>query len=299
MPRAARVPRQLSFLPFRGSAAVADGLLTRRMLEGRTWRRMLPDVYVHHSAVLDHRAWCDAVALALPPGAAIGGRSAAYLWSVDLLSPDAPVTVVVPRTGKLRPHPMLAISYATLAPDDVTRFGGVPVTTALRTGFDLGRRPPLVDAVIAVDALAHRRLFKLDELRGLAAARRGWPGTRLLDEVLSLAEPRTESPMETRLRLLLISHGLPRPVAQYDVHDAYGRFIGRVDFAYPKLRLAVEYEGDHHRERVTFRRDLARVNALREAGWTVLRLTADDVLRHPGRIIRQMHAAATDRRQRD
>jgi very-short-patch-repair endonuclease len=46
----------------------------------------------------------------------------------------------------------------------------------------------------------------------------------------------------------------------------------------------------HHRDRVTFRRDLARLNALRAAGWTILRFTADDVLRHPERVTNQTRA---------
>ncbi|WP_369009914.1 DUF559 domain-containing protein [Actinoplanes cyaneus] len=49
------------------------------------------------------------------------------------------------------------------------------------------------------------------------------------------------------------------------------------------MRVAVEYEGDHHRERVQFLRDVHRLNALHEAGWTVLRFTADHVLRAPQR----------------
>lgn len=69
MPFAARVPPRLAFVPFRASAAIADGILTRAMLRGSAWQRLLPDVYVHQDALLapDHRLWCDAVALLLPP----------------------------------------------------------------------------------------------------------------------------------------------------------------------------------------------------------------------------------------
>jgi hypothetical protein len=45
-----------------------------------------------------------------------------------------------------------------------------------------------------------------------------------------------------------------------------------------------------HRDRTTFRCDMARLNALRAAGWTVLRFTADDVLRHPARVVAQVTA---------
>jgi very-short-patch-repair endonuclease len=79
-------------------------------------------------------------------------------------------------------------------------------------------------------------------------------------------------------------------VVQFDVRDAAGRFVARVDLAYPQHRLAIEYDGDHHRGRASFRRDAARLNALRMCGWTVLRFTADDVLRHPSRVVAQVRA---------
>ena len=102
--------------------------------------------------------------------------------------------------------------------------------------------------------------------------------------------------METRLRLLLHDAGAPTPIPQYEVRDDDGRFIGRVDLAYPQWRIALEYEGDHHRERARFRGDIARVNALRLAGWLVLRFTADDVLRHPAVVVDQVAAAIRERR---
>ncbi|WP_242624414.1 endonuclease domain-containing protein [Micromonospora kangleipakensis] len=178
---------------------------------------------------------------------------------------------------------------------DRTSFGGLPVTTALRTAFDLGRQAPRIDALVAVDALLHRRVVNLPALRRYATAHPGWPGLPLLREVLTLAEPLSESPMETRLRLPLLDAGLGPVAAQHDVLDPRGRFVGRVDLAWPALRLAVEYDGDHHRERAHFRRDVARLNALRAAGWLVLRFTADDVLRHPAHTVAAVAAALRER----
>ncbi|MET7971044.1 DUF559 domain-containing protein [Micromonospora sp. NPDC005305] len=300
MPSSAHVPRRLSFLPFRGSAAVAEGLLTWAMLQGPAWRRLLPDVYVHRDGHRpdDHRLWCDAVALRLPPGAAIAGSSAAFLWGADLLARDAPVTVLLPRAARMRPHPRVRQVRSVLPGTDRTRFAGLPVTTALRTAFDLGRQGPRVDALVAVEALLHRRVVKLPALCAYAAARPGWPGATLLREVLALAEPLSESPMETRLRLLLLDAGLGPLTAQHDVRDATGRFVARVDLAWPALRVAVEYDGDHHRERAHFRQDVARLNALRAAGWLVLRFTADDVLRHPRATIALVRQALQERTTR-
>lgn len=299
MSRRAHVPPQLRFAPFRGSTAVADGLLTQRMLAGPTWRRLFQDVYLHAAAAdtADHRTWCEAAALWLPAGGAIGGLSAAYLWGVDLLPRDAPVCVAVPPGSRIRQPDRMVVRRVRLPAGDLTRFGGLPVTTGLRTAFDLGAAASRTDALVAVDALLHRRVVRLPALYGLATERAGWPGVRRLRELLPLAEPRTESPMETRLRLLLHDAGLPPPVAQHEVLDPLGRLVARVDFAYPRWRLAIEYEGDHHRERTHYQQDVARFNALRDRGWLVLRFTADDVLRHPDRTARQVAAALAHRRR--
>lgn len=300
MPRIPRVPQRLAFLPFQGSVAVAEGLVTWTMLRGRTWHRLLPDVYVHRDGYRtdDHRMWCEAAALLLPPGSALAGLSAAHLGGADLLARDAPVTALLPRGARMRQHPRLVITRSVLAEADRTRFAGLPVTSPLRTAFDLGRRPPRTEAVVAVDALLHRRVVKLPALREYAAARTGWPGLPLLRDVLSLAEPLSESPMETRLRLLLVDAGLPPLTAQHDVLDARGRFVGRVDVAWPTWRVAVEYDGDQHRERNHFRQDVARLNALRAAGWIVLRFTADDVLRYSARTVRLVADALRERHAR-
>jgi very-short-patch-repair endonuclease len=97
--------------------------------------------------------------------------------------------------------------------------------------------------------------------------------------------------METRLRLLIVLAGLPTPVPQHVVLDAAGRFVARLDLAYPEDRLGIGYDGDHHRERSTWTADLQRHNRLRLLGWTVLRFSAADVLGNPDKVLAQIRAA--------
>ncbi|MFY1634508.1 endonuclease domain-containing protein [Solwaraspora sp. WMMB335] len=318
MSRPATVPPELSFAPFSGSRAVAAGLLTWRMLSGPTWRRLLPDVYVHAAAVdpADHRMWCAAVAVRLPPGAAIHGVSAAYLWGVDLLPRNnrahARVQVTVPLGARPRAHPRIAYARGVLDEDDRTSLTGLPLTTEVRTAFDLGRSLPHAEALGAVDMLLHRRLLRRDDITAYVDTHPGWRGIRQLREIVALAEPASASPMESRLRLLLYDAGLPRPTPQHEVRVVQrdrrdvaapehanlvsrGRFVARVDLAYPQWRIAIEYEGDHHRDRGTFRKDVHRYNELRAAGWLVLRFTADDVLRRSGHLVRQVRQAIAER----
>jgi hypothetical protein len=290
-----QVPTELSSRAFRGSDAVAGGLVTKETLRRRAWRRLFTDVYVSADATDDHRMWCEAVALTLTGAEAIDRYSAAYLLGVDLLTPGAAVSVSSARKVHAWPHPRRVVVRAQLTPLDIVTVAGVPLTTPQRTAFDLGRQAHRVKALIALDALCHRHLVSLPDIAGYAGERSRWPGIRRLRELLPLVDARAESPMETELRLLLHDAGAPPPTPQYEVHDTDGRFIARVDLAYPRSRIAIEYEGDHHRERAQFRRDITRVNALQKAGWLVLRYTADDVRHHPKRLINQLATAIRGR----
>ena len=94
--------------------------------------------------------------------------------------------------------------------------------------------------------------------------------------------------METRLRWLLLEAGLPRPRVQAPLHNAAGRFVGRADLYYPQARLVIEY-GANHRDRLI--EDNRRQNALIDAGFRILRLTAADLRERPDAIVAQVRNA--------
>jgi very-short-patch-repair endonuclease len=72
------------------------------------------------------------------------------------------------------------------------------------------------------------------------------------------------------------------------IHD--GRFVARVDFAWPDQKVALEYDGLWHAENGQFARDRERLNRLREAGWQVVFVTAAD-LHRPERLLTRIAAA--------
>jgi hypothetical protein len=297
MPRHPTIPEQLRTQPFRGSTAISDGLLTGPMLRSPAWQRLLHDVYVHRDVPMNHRTWCRAAALILPPGAAIGGLSAAHLWGLEIR--ETRVSLVLPRTRSVRPHPNLVTHRTTLTPADLTIKEGIPVTTPERTAFDLGRRLNRADALALLDAMLHLHVLGLDAVRAMAEQRLNWPGSSALADLIRFADPRAESPMESRLRLLLIDAHLPPAIPQLEIHDRTGCFLARVDLAWPESALIAEYDGDQHRDRAQFRNDVTRLNALRAAGWTVLRFTADDVLRHPRRLVATVSTALAEADRRN
>ena len=166
---------------------------------------------------------------------------------------------------------------------------GLPVTSPLRTVFDLSRRLPLIEAVAAVDMALHRRLVDLVELRAYVGANPRCRGIAQARQATELAQAAAESPMESRLRMLLILAGLPRPEVQVPLHDERGRFIGRPDLYYRAHRIGLEFDGGTHRDSLV--EDNRRQNRLLDAGCRLLRFTAADVYNHPDEIIAQVRAA--------
>lgn len=260
----------------RGSAAVAAGLVTRGVLRGPRFRRLYPDVYVAAGVELDLIVWSRAAYLLVEHrGGALGGWSAATLLGAACAPARVPPEVVVP-TGGLRAGPRLVVRRERLPEADMCRVRGCRVTSPLRTAWGLARRLSLVEAVVAVDALAGCGGFApqaLLERRGAEPA----AGCRALDAVVALCDPRAESVMETRLRLLLVLAGLPRPEVQYRVLDAHGFVVARLDLAYPQVKLAIEYDGGHHFTDLGSRRDRRRDLALSDLGWHTMRFTRDEV----------------------
>jgi very-short-patch-repair endonuclease len=97
--------------------------------------------------------------------------------------------------------------------------------------------------------------------------------------------------MESVLRWVLHEAGVPAPAVQYIVTDDDGVFRGRADLAWPDKKVLVEFDGDLHRERGVFVKDLRRQNALIAAGWVILRFSSADILGRPHAVIAEVRRA--------
>jgi very-short-patch-repair endonuclease len=98
--------------------------------------------------------------------------------------------------------------------------------------------------------------------------------------------------METRLRMLLVLAGIPRPDAQVSIKDHHGRFLCRPDLLYQLQRLAIEYDGGNHRDRLVD--DNRRQNRLISAGLRLLRFTAADIYGSPDLVAMQVRLGLAD-----
>jgi hypothetical protein len=256
--------------PFRGSLAVAAGEVARGVLRSARFTRVFPDVYVPADVEIDHRVRSLAALVLVGEGGVLAGYSAATVLGAPCAPRSAPAEVLV--DAHVRSHPGLRVRRGTAVGADRWTVRGRAVTAPARTAWDLARRLELAEAVVALDALAARGGFAPDELLRRRAAAPGARGCRRLDRVVQLADPRAESPMESRLRLLLVLAGLPVPQVQYRL-VADGRTVARFDLAYPAAQLAIEYDGGAHVDELDRRRDI-RTGRL---GWYTARFTAPDL----------------------
>jgi very-short-patch-repair endonuclease len=260
--------------PFRGSDAVAAGLVTSKALRGPRFRRLFTGIYVRADVEVTFEVRSRAAYLLLDGRGVLGGFSAAELLGASCAPLDAPAEVIA-AFGGMRPRPGLLVRHDELAPDEVTHVAGWAVTSPLRTAYDLARRLPLVEAVVALDALAFGQKIAPADVLLLARRHLGSRGSARLPEAVALANALAESPMETRIRLALHFAGISPPVLQHPV----GPY--RLDLAYPELMVAVEYDGRHHLEADQALSDLHRATYLGRCGWIVLRFRAAVVLGRP------------------
>ncbi|MGY1773059.1 DUF559 domain-containing protein [Blastococcus sp. SYSU D00813] len=273
---------------FVGSHAVAEGLLTRAQLRRRSYRRLVHGVYADPGLEFDHQLVCRGVALLLPPGAAIGGHSAAAWWGAPFARATDPVTVVCPEDVRWSGPRGVRVHRTVLAPGDVTVVDAVPVTSVLRTAWDVAALERLSTSVAALDGMVRSEEVTLDDLAALAAAGSGRWGASRVRRAVPLVDPSAESPPESWVRVALVLAGL-QPRSQYEVF-ADGAFVARVDFAWPEVRLALEYDGEHHFTGTQIDVDQERLDALAAAGWRVIRLSAAD-LRDLAAVVRRVQEA--------
>ena len=159
-----------------------------------------------------------------------------------------------------------------------------PAEVLLACARDLG----LLDLTVLLDCALRRRLVTAGEVAEVAA--HGRPGSPALREALAHADPRSESPWETVLRVFHVLCEVP-VVPQHEVYDEHGLFVARGDLWLEGTRTLHEYDGAVHRDRRTHIADLARERALANAGWTRRGYTSGDLLGRPGMMLQEADAA--------
>ncbi|TSD93917.1 hypothetical protein FOS14_21800 [Skermania sp. ID1734] len=246
----------------------------------RDYRRVLPGIYVRADQQIDFAMQSKALGVAHPTGV-LSGWSAAALHGYRYIPDNAIPEVILPAVARRRAG--VRFRYDFLRPDEYVDVFGYELTTHARTAYDLARTLELDDAIAAVDGLCNLALC--DPKRILECLRPRARGSAQVHTVVEFADAGADSPWETKTRLLLVRAGFPRPATQYMFHGPNGEILAKVDMAWPAYRVAVEYQGDHHRERAQYARDVRRENRLARSGWDVITATKELVTRHPHELI--------------
>lgn len=218
----------------------------------------------------------------LPEEAVFSGLTSAWLHGLDVI-PCAPIDVTVPIEAGVAVRAGLRIRRGLLTPDEVVERLDMRATAAPRMLRECCGPLSLTEAVVLLDMALHAALLSVEELDGWISTQRGRLGVKRLREALKYAEPRSESPMETRLRMLIVLAGLPRPLANVDVFDPAGKFVGRIDLYYPEMCLGIEYDGSTHEDSLAA--DNRRQNQLLGVGIRLLRFTAGDIYSNPAGVV--------------
>lgn len=183
-----------------------------------------------------------------------------------------------------------SVRGARLEDREIVGWFGVPVTSPARTVIDMFRSAGRRAGLVAADAAVHQGLTDLDGLTGALGGRSHWPGIRAARELLQLVEPGSESPLETLVRLLAHDAGLPRPRSQWWIDLGDVRY--RVDLAWPEHGLIVEADGAvKYTDPNALWMEKRRQERLERAGWIVVRVTWNDVIRYPVQTIERLLAA--------
>jgi hypothetical protein len=234
---------------------------------------MYPDVYLPRNAEVTAITRAKGAWLWSHRQGVVAGQSAAAIHGAKWVDVHRPAEVL---WTNRRPPVGIHVWSDQIADDEVEVIGGIAVTTPARTALDIACRYPLGEAVAAIDALARATHLKMADVELLAERYRGRRGIRKARTVLDLVDPGAESPKETWLRLLVIRNGFPRPKTQIPVYDGNGLLVAVLDMGWEHIKLAFDYEGDHHRNPVGFNKDIRRHDDVTELGWMDIRVTSRD-----------------------
>ena len=264
-----------------------------RLLRGSRFRRIFRGVMIARE-VIDTRELRIAAGLRLvADGSYASHYSAAHLNDVPVPArPDVHLSVPSPfhrsrvtgvKTHRAREKP------------DLHTVNGVPVSSFVQMFLELAEVLTVVDLVVVGDRLVRRNKSTVEELKTASAEYRG-DGARTARRAANLVRDEVDSPMETRLRLLIVFAGLPEPRVNLKIRNADGDVVARFDLSYPGHRIVIEYDGRQHADDTEqWNGDLERREWLDRNHWRIIVVTAKGIYQQPERTVRRIVAVMRER----
>lgn len=235
--------------PFLARDSRDAGMTAGQLYEARNEgvvRRILDRVFVDSAAEDTRELRIEAMRLIAPLHAVVSDDWASWIYGVDTFAPSQRHTL---KPALVVPHGLsrarigdLACRQALIPTKDIIEIHGLRITTPTRTTSDFLRKKWRPYAMSAADSMAHANLVTMEEVCEFVARLKGYRGIRQARNLALLIEPRVDSPGESWTRLRMVDAGFAIPKSQWEIVDREGgtRFL---DLAYPKLMVAVEYDG--------------------------------------------------------
>ena len=169
--------------------------------------------------------------------------------------------------------------HVRIEPRDIVTHRSMRVTSAARTWCDLAAsRLTLAELVAAGDRAVWHRAPRttMAELSACIDRYDGRRGSRLMRTAFGLLSEAADSPPESEVRVAIFTAGFPPPTVNAEIVLSNGETF-RPDLSWPRFKVAIDYEGDHHRVgRDQWNRDIRRFRSFRDENWRVYRATAED-----------------------
>jgi very-short-patch-repair endonuclease len=281
------------YRPFTTAEARAAGI-GKAALAGPEFRQLLRGVWISSRVPYGRAQHTAAALLVHPAGAVASHTSAARVLGVPVpADPFEHVTVSRPRDRRRREG--VRCHVAALGADDVRTVRQLRISEPHRMFVELASVLGVVDLVVVGDWLVRHEELTCESLVGYCG-RSTDPHAQLARRAAAYVRERVDSPMETRLRMLLVLAGLPEPVVNLKVRDEHGVVVMRLDLSYPEVRVAVEYDGRQHVGIMEqWERDNGRREELDDGEWRLVVVTSKGIYREPERTVERVWRALRQR----
>lgn len=256
------------------------------------------------SAAHDLLERCRSYAARMLPEEFFSSATAAMLHGLPLprdIEGDTRLHVAVPHPRRA-PRSRGVIGHKFIVQPsrgEVVEIDGLRVSSPERAWCELGALLDLEALVVAGDHLIRpsNRLSSPTRLRATLERHPARRGRETLYDAFGLLDGGSESPKETELRLILVTAGIRGFRVNLEVRIPGAERKRRIDLAFEKEMVALEYQGEHHLDVRRWRDDMTRLAQLESIGWMVVYLNADD-LRDPSELVARITRVLDQRRRR-
>lgn len=256
-----------------------------KILRRRDYMQVLPQVWVLKEGI-DQDTLVRAALLLHPPAAFASHLSAAAVLGLPVPE-HAFAHVTVRRAADRRFRPRIK-PHVTGRPRHVIVVRDIRTTDPIATFIDCAGWLGLVDLVILGDALVKQYGISAERLVRACKASTDYYASAAL-AAADMVREGVDSPMETRLRLLIVLAGLPEPTVNFRIYREDGTWKRRFDLCYPGIKLIIEYDGRQHAESIEqWHKDIERREEFDDEGYRILVVTARGVFREPARTVERV-----------